>query len=177
MMEWAGKIIDILGKATVWSIGIAFLVYKIYGEALGVSITNDYILSVWNIVGIVCLAGMFVKSLVGLYSYFSKKTAKMIAQIKQNRKRQKTQISDMNNRIKILNSLSYDQKQLAELFCKKGQRIMHSIEIGGYHAVWMPDMKVLIHQGLVKQINISTFEMVEEYYEIIQDAFCDNVEE
>lgn len=192
MTDWLGKIIDILGNTTIWCIGLAFLFYKAFGDTLGIIITNETVLSIWNIIGIVCLAGMLVKSIVSLYSFFIKKIEQKKDQVKQEQECQQAKIKQeqelhqaqmnkeaarvdlLNKRILLLNSLTPDQKVLLQDFCLKNQRTLHSYEIGGYHCLWMPDMKVLIHKGIVKAINHSTFEIVEAYYQIVQDALRQN---
>lgn len=165
-MDWLGKIIDILGKPVVWAIGLAFLFMKLAGSKLGISITDNTVLSIWNIVGMVCLAAMFVTTIILLYKHF-------LSRIESNKAKtcqEEARISVRDKKIEILNSLSDSQKILLQRFCEVNQHILHDFEIGGYHAVWKPDMRVLIHKGIVEQINYSTFEIKTQYYDIIKEA-------
>jgi hypothetical protein len=168
-MDWLGRIIDILGKPVVWAIGLAFLVEKIAGDKLGISITDNTILSIWNIVGTVCLAAMLVTTIIFLYNHFVTKFKSNRAKINQ----EEVKVSEKNKRITILNSLSDGQKAVLRRFCEVNQHILHDFEIGGYHAVWKPDMRVLIHKGIVEQINYSTFEIKGQYYDLIKEAQID----
>lgn len=176
-MDWLGKIVEKLGKPVVWAIGMAFLVMQIAGDRFDILIKDDTILSIWNLLGLVCLVFIFLQIIIYLFNFYRNriesikvKAGQEAAEIVKQNQRIENLNSLQNQRIEILNSLSGGQIRILKPFGFKNQRIFHDYEIGGYRAIWQPDMEVLIHKGIVEQISYSTFEINAQYYDLIKEA-------
>ena len=71
--------------------------------------------------------------------------------------------------VENLASLTDMQRRILFLFLEQGKTLIHEYEIGGYKAVWGPEVDAMVIKGIIIPHRRGLYEIHRAYYEYLRD--------